>query len=110
MAFVNRRKQAPLETTDEKLVEAREMADAGLRLVLPQLFEQVEEAPDTPEPVAHEDATVIGTELLAIKESVTRMGVRLPLEGYKDLHLAFNGLLNEVDRIGAVLAERWGDQ
>lgn len=102
-----------LAPTDEQLLEAREAADLGLRLVCPQLYERLarERAPEeAPATINHEDAAAIGADLLSIRERVLRMGARLPLEGNKDLHLAFNGMVNEVDRIAGVLAERWGDQ
>jgi hypothetical protein len=102
-----------LAPTDEQLLEARESADLGLRLVFPQLFESLEREQaaeeETPATIDHETATAIGADLLELRERVLALGLKLPLEGNADLHLAFNAMLNEIDRLGGVIAERWGE-
>jgi hypothetical protein len=106
------RKRAHDGVSDEQLIEAREMADAGLRLAYPQLFERLDgerRQEEEPAPIDHEDAAAIGVGLLQIEEELRSIALRLPLAGHKDLHLALNGMLNEVDRIAKVLAERWGE-
>jgi hypothetical protein len=101
-----------LAPTDEQLLEARESADLGLRLVFPQLYERLgreqarEEMPAT---IDHETAAAIGADLLELRERILALEVKLPLEGNVDLHLAFNAMLNEIDRLGGVVAERWGE-
>lgn len=99
-----------LAPTDEELAQAAEMADAGLRLAYPQLHERLEaerHQEEEPAPVEHEDATAIGVDLLEIEERLRAIAMRLPIKGHHDLHLALNGMLNEVSRLGGVLAKRW---
>lgn len=101
----------PIEPTLEQLVEAREQVDAGLRLAFPQLHEQiaagVQGAPADKKAVDHEIATEVGTKLLDARKAIMDAGVALPLDGQVDLHLAFSGLLNEIDRVTGELAQRW---
>jgi hypothetical protein len=102
-----------LAPTQEELLEARDLVDAGLRLAFPQLFERLIERPPLQKeegaPIGHEDAAAIGGSLLEIEERLRAIALRLPLAGHTDLHLALNGMLNEVDRLAKTLAERWGD-
>ncbi len=100
----------------EELIEARERMDAGLRLALPQLAERIGigskevAAPEEKAPVDHATATKVGTRLLDAHKAVMEAAVELPLDGQVDLHLALNGLVNEIDRIAGELAERWGSE
>lgn len=101
-----------LAPTEDELLQAGEMADAGLRLAYPQLYERLDaeqRREESPAPIDHEAATEIGRDLLATEERLRSIALRLPLAGHKDLHLALNGMLNEVDRVAKVLAERWGE-
>jgi hypothetical protein len=91
--------------------EALEQADAGIRLALPQFAERVGigQAPaptETPAEIDEATAALVGGDLLETRTSIMAAAEHLPLEGCVDLHLRFNALVNEVDRIGAVLAER----
>jgi hypothetical protein len=100
--------------SEQELLEARERADAGFRLALPHLAERLglgaKEAAQTKATIDHQTATRVGTKLLEAHEAVMDAALELPLEGQMDLHLAFNGLVNELDRISQVLAERWGSE
>jgi hypothetical protein len=107
---VNHRDLKPLEATDEELLAAREMTDAGLGSAMPQFFERLTHKPE-PEgrpALDHELATATGADLLELRERVLAMGARLPLEN-QDIHLAFNAMVNEIDRLAGVIAERWGE-
>lgn len=104
MAFQRR---TPKEPTDAELFEAAEMMDAGLRLAFPQLFEPEPEAPDTPEPISHEEAKEAGAGLMEMKAGLKRTVNGLALKGNVDIHLGLNALEREIDRISGELAERW---
>ena len=115
MAFMHGKgdDRVPDAPSFEELAEARERADAGHRIAFPQLFgKRVEHK----EPVAekakvdHATATVVGTKLLDAHKSLMEAALALPLDGHADLHLAFNALVNEIDRISGELAERWGSE
>lgn len=99
------------EPTIMELIEARERADGGLRLAVPMLFDGLGADPApvvtvNPPEVDHDTAKLVGGELLDARLAVEGAGKGLPLEGHVDLHLRFNALINEIDRIGAILAER----
>ena len=104
-------KRLPEEPKLEELIEARERMDAGLRLAFPQLTERIgtRPEPDEKEPVDHEVAAAVGAGLWDAKAAVMEAAVALPLT-QQDLHLALNGLVNEIDRITGELAERWGSE
>jgi len=94
-----------------ELIEARERTDAGVRLAMPQLAEQLGVAApaspaEAPAEIGEEEAGAVGRALDGAREKVQEAGVALPLEGHIDLHLRFNAVINEIDRIGAILAER----
>lgn len=101
-----RRLAAP---TDAELIEARERTDAGVRLAMPELAEQLgigaaQPDPDpklTPEEAAHRT----GPDLLDIRALLIVAAARFPLSD-EALHMAFNDAVNRIDGIGAMLAER----
>lgn len=98
--------------TNEELLEAAERADAGHKLAYPRLFDQ-STAGEPEQPVAridHKTAKTIGSELLDMQGSIFRTALALPLEGHMDIHLALNGLGNEVERLLKVVSERWEDE
>jgi hypothetical protein len=97
------------EPSIEELIEARDRTDAGLRLALPQLFDDVEpQKAEAPASIDHETAKEIGNDLLEVQGAVSRIALALPLKGHMDIHLALNGMGNEVDRLLALVSERWG--
>lgn len=103
----------PIETDTERLIEAREQADGGVRLAMPQLAEMIGLGATHPsQPPAEldaETAEAAGRALGRAREEVVAAALPVPFEGHDDLHLRFNGLVNEMDRIGAILAERTRD-
>lgn len=117
MSFVNRSRRLQ-EVTNAELVEAVERVDRGFRLALPELARQIGLGGPDPDPtrqevkhpVDHAIATEVGMKLLDARRAIVEAGLALPLEGQMDLHLAFNGLVNEVDRITGELADRWGSE
>lgn len=96
----------PVEPTIDELVEARECTDAGLRLAFPQLFERAAPAPEPDIEVDTETASKVGADLAEARQKLIDAGMHLDLEGNVDLHLRLNALVNDIDRFGAVLAER----
>lgn len=97
--------------TDAELVEAREQADAGLRLAFPQLAERASSPevaerqplnPETAERVADDLATGRGELMAALK----RLDLDREQDGAADLHLRIGAVVNELDDISALLAER----
>jgi hypothetical protein len=116
VSFVNRSNKLR-EVTDAELVEAVERVDRGFRLALPELAQEIglggeggEKPQREPRPVDHATATEVGSRLLDARKAVMEAGVALPLDGQADLHLALNGLVNEIDRITGELADRWGSE
>jgi hypothetical protein len=103
-----------LAPTDEELLAAAEAVGAGARIPFPQLLNRNAED-DQPERchrhvIDHETASTVGGKLLAAKQALLDAAKALPLEHQIDLHLGFNGLLNEIDRLTGEVAERWGDE
>jgi hypothetical protein len=101
-------REAKLAASDEELIEARERADAGLRLALPQFMESLDahDPPSSQEPVSKEAYKRTGSDLLDIRAALIVIGRRYPLEGYGDIHGTVNDLVNRVDHLGSVLSER----
>jgi hypothetical protein len=98
----------PASPTINELIEARERADAGLRLAMPQLAERLgvgEDHPE-PEPIAAEAFERTGSDLLDIRAALVVAGARFPLKGHVAIHQALNGLVNGVDDLAALLSER----
>ena len=101
----------PDEPTHEDLVEAMERMDAGHRLAFPKLFDRFDGlgADPEPEPAVEIDADVvyiIGAELSDGREAILNAGRCLPLAGNQDIHLRLNALVDEVDDLASILAER----
>jgi hypothetical protein len=96
----------PVEPTLDQLADARERADAGLRLAFPQLYERPAPSPEPVVEVDSETVGKVGSDLAQARQKVIDAGMHLDLEGNVDLHLRLNALVNEIDRFGAVLAER----
>jgi hypothetical protein len=92
-----------------QLIEARERTDAGVRLAMPQLAEQIglgaPHPKETPPAIEPEAVDQSGAALGRGREAVMAAALPLPLE-HEDIHLRINAVVNEIDRIGAILAER----
>jgi hypothetical protein len=96
------------EPTINELIEARERADAGVRLAMPKLAEQLDLGGGQAEadPAAAEEAAQrTGPDLLDVRAALIVAAARFPLSD-EALHKAFNDAVNRVDGIGAMLAER----
>lgn len=104
---------AGFKVSDEELIEARERMDAGLGRAFPQLLERLadggDEAVCDKHAIDHETASAVGRELLNARQAIFNAAKALPLKPQTDLHLAFNGLINEIDRLAGEVAERWGE-
>jgi len=95
-----------------QLIDARERTDAGVRLAMPQLAEQIglggAHPEGTPPEIEADDARRAGVALGKCREQAIAAALPLSFE-QSDLHLRLNALVNEIDRIGAILAERTAD-
>lgn len=115
MAFAHRRREPdPLETTGEQLIEAREHADAGIRLAFPQLLSRLAEGqrPEedtTAAPVDHSVAAKVATHLMDADDAIWEASKALPLEGQLELHHALQSVKKEIGSIAKELDRRWSD-
>ncbi len=101
-------RDVPVPATNE-LLEARERMDAGLRLACPHLFDRTREAQGSiPPPLDAEVAKRVSSKLLDAQADIRAAAFEIPLEGEIQLHKQLNALVNQIDDIGAVLAERFG--
>lgn len=113
MAFAHRRNRTPLETTDEKLVDAMEMADAGVRLAVPQLAEQLGigvKDPPVKEQVPTELRDLILERLQEHHEAYIQTLKLLDRCADPIAHIAIGDLVGRLKVEAENLEERWGDQ
>jgi hypothetical protein len=98
----------PAEPTINELIEARERADAGLRLAMPQLAERLGagEPDPEPEPIAAEAIERTGSDLLDIRAALMVAAGRFPLKDNDEIHGWINALVNGTDALAALLSER----
>lgn len=108
MAFDDRDfRDIPVPTIPE-LIEARERMDAGLRRVLPKLFDHSGDVGGVvPPPLDADKAKRISSNLLDAQAAIRVAAFGIPLEGEEALHRKLNALVNQIDDIGAVLSERF---
>jgi hypothetical protein len=103
----DKEKALPAEPTINQLIEARERADAGIRLAMPQLAEQLGGVPEgEPDRISPEAFERTGSDLLDIRAALVVAGARFPLKGHEAIHQAINGLINGTDDLASLLSER----
>src|ERR1044072_142696 len=86
--------------------EALERAENGDRLALAMLLSQPD-APPAAEVLDAAAAKEVASFLLTARESALEAAKKIPLNGHLALHRKLNELVNTIDDIGAVLAERY---
>lgn len=100
-----------LEATSAELVEAAERMDAGCRPIVPMLYDGLGADPVPPRParsieIDPDVSKFVAGEFWDAREAILGAGKALPLQGHIDLHLRFNALVDEIDDLGSILAER----
>lgn len=87
--------------------EAMERLDNGERLALSMAQRVMAIGESEPEPIDEETAKKTGSDLLDIRAALIVASGRIPLAGNDDLHKPLNAMVNEIDRLGTVLSDRW---
>jgi hypothetical protein len=95
--------------TDADLIEAREQADAGLRLAFPQLAERAVAGAKVPGTAIMEArvAEAISDRLASARQELIGAMKLADLAEDRALHVDLGERVNGLDDLGAVLAERW---
>jgi hypothetical protein len=85
------------------LIEARERADAGLRLAFPQLVESL--TPQLPAPeLTTEDANAIGYRMGNARADLIEAMKVADVCGERELHMRLADLVNQVDELAGMLS------
>lgn len=98
--------------SEAELVEAREMADGGVRLAMPWLFDGLGGA-HHPEPMDVEDVTRLADYLATARDELVRGAMKTldrarDREGASELHLKVGEVVLDIENLQRELAERYG--
>jgi len=96
-----------------ELIEARERADAGLRLALPTAYERAREEVRPGEPMELEDVARVARSLEEVREELMRrvqpvLDQNRGRKGAADLHLKVGLMVLDHEDIQRELAEEYG--